>query len=55
MIRLNQVKVKMCENLDNLLERGEGIEILVEKSNSMRLGSTHLRGKVIFMNLSIKF
>lgn len=37
MKKLNEVKVKMCENLDNLIERDQNLEILVERSQSMRV------------------
>ena len=36
----------MCENLDKILEREENLEILVERTNSMRIGAGTLRKKV---------
>jgi methyl coenzyme M reductase gamma subunit len=50
-MKLNALKYQMSENLDKILDRGANIDILVERTNSMRIGATSFRKKVGFMNI----
>ena len=40
---VSDVKEIMVENIDHILERGEKIDILVKKTETMYVSSTHLR------------
>jgi len=55
MNQLNIVKDRMVQNLDNLLDREEKIQLLVQRTDSMRSLSTHMRKKVQPFNPLLSF
>ncbi len=52
-MKLDENKKQMCDNLDKILEREGNIDILVERTHSMRLGAGTLRKKVGILNFFI--